>query len=97
MTATHRQQSDTFSFIQNPFTNHYPPLSFSPTQVQAAYADVQAAVQKQDAAALKSSWATYFKTAGLDKTNPFTKKDRGQALSSDFAYTLKNSNFQDEP
>lgn len=47
----------------------------------------------QDAAALKSAWATYFKTARLDQTNPFTKKDRGQTVSSDFSPFLKNDNF----
>ncbi len=57
-------------------------------KVQAAYKDVQDAVAKKDSAALKSAWGTYFKTAGLDKTNPFSLKDAGQAYSADFDFRL---------
>lgn len=51
------------------------------------------AVEAKDAATLKSAWATYFSKAGLDKTNPFTAKDAGQAYSTDFTYTHSNKNF----
>lgn len=54
---------------------------------------VQNQLTTQDAAALKSAWATYFKTARLDQTNPFKKGDRGQTVSSDFSPFLNNENF----
>ena len=50
---------------------------------------MEKAVTAKDAEALKSSWAIYFKTARLDKTNPFSKSDPGQARSADFGYTIK--------
>jgi hypothetical protein len=56
-------------------------------------AQVAKAVEAQDAAALKSSWAKYFTTAGLDKTNPFSKNDVGQAYSTDFTFTHNNKLF----
>lgn len=61
--------------------------------MQAAYADVQKAVKAKDAAALKTAWANYFKTARLDQTNPFKKGERGQTVSSDFSPFVKNENF----
>lgn len=63
-------------------------------KVQAAYSDVQKAVKAKDAAALKSAWATYFKAAKLDQTNPFSAKDNGQTVSSDFSPLLKNPRFE---
>jgi hypothetical protein len=45
----------------------------------------------QDAAALKTAWAQYFKTAKLDQTNPFSTRDPGQGISSDFSPFVKNS------
>jgi hypothetical protein len=54
---------------------------------------VQKAVAAKDEAALKTAWATYFTTAGLDKPNPFKKFDRGQPYSSDFSYYVKNKQW----
>lgn len=62
-------------------------------KVMAAYKDVQDAVAKKDSAALKTAWGTYFKTAGLDQTNPFSLKDAGQAYSADFDFRHNNKNF----
>ena len=54
--------------------------------VKAAYADVQAAVAKKDAGALKTAWATYFHEAGLDTPNPFKLDEPGQSYSGDFDF-----------
>lgn len=54
--------------------------------VKAAYADVQAAVAKKDAGALKTAWAKYFHEAGLDAPNPFKLDEPGQSYSGDFDF-----------